>query len=98
MKNLLDTSLYFSVITHDFSVITHDSLMQAMLLDANQAQVQSLLTTPDVLNVLQQPTTDDPEQSLLPARSGDDLLLSFRVNDERPSLILENFFSNGGRL
>ncbi|WP_165681809.1 Ig-like domain-containing protein [Metapseudomonas otitidis] len=92
MKNLIDSSLYFSV-------ITEDSLMQALLLDASQAGAdQALMTTPGAFHVLQQPVAESLEDTLAASRSGDDLLLAFRSQEARPVLTLEQFFANNGQL
>lgn len=92
MKNLIDSSLYFSV-------ITEDSLMQARLLDATQAGAgQTLMTEPGALHVLQQPVAGSLEDTLVASRSGDDLLLAFRAQESHPVLTLEQFFAHNGQL
>ncbi|MHC5351445.1 Ig-like domain-containing protein [Metapseudomonas furukawaii] len=92
MNNLIDRSLYFSV-------ITEDSLMQARLLEANQAGAgQTLMTEPGALHVLQQPVAGSLEDTLVASRSGDDLLMAFRSQEDLPVLTLEQFFANDGQL
>ncbi|WP_281688555.1 Ig-like domain-containing protein [Pseudomonas citronellolis] len=92
MKNFFDSSLYFSV-------ITEDSLMQTVVLDAvQQHAIQKLVSSADVLNVLQHPEAGSLDEYLAASRSGEDLLLSFRTHEEHPALILENFFTSSSRL
>ena len=92
MKNFFDSSLYFSV-------ITEDSLMQTVVLDAvQQHAIQKLVSSADVLNVLQHPEAGSLDECLAASRSGEDLLLSFRTHEEHPALILENFFTSSSRL
>ncbi|MHC5351444.1 Ig-like domain-containing protein [Metapseudomonas furukawaii] len=92
MKNLIDSSLYFSV-------ITEDSLMQARLLEATQAGAgQTLMTEPGALHVLQQPVAGSLEDTLVASRSSDDLVLAFRSQEALPVLTLEQFFANDGQL
>ncbi|KSW23321.1 hypothetical protein AOX63_08000 [Pseudomonas sp. ADP] len=92
MKNFFDSPLYFSV-------ITEDSLMQTVVLDAvQQHAIQKLVSSADVLNVLQHPEAGSLDECLAASRSGEDLLLSFRTHEEHPALILENFFTSSSRL
>ncbi|MCZ4335737.1 Ig-like domain-containing protein, partial [Aeromonas hydrophila] len=91
MKNLLDSTLYFSV-------LTEDSQMQTLALDAAAFTSQTLVTVEDLLNVLQHPDSVSLDEHLVASRSGDDLLLSFRGSEDRPVLTLENFFTGASRL
>ncbi|WP_165671585.1 Ig-like domain-containing protein [Metapseudomonas otitidis] len=92
MKNLIDSSLYFSV-------IVENSLMQAHLLDATQVGTdQTLMTTPGALHILQQPEAEPLEETLVASRSSDDLLLAFHSPEALPVLTLQQFFANDGQL
>ncbi|WP_165681780.1 Ig-like domain-containing protein [Metapseudomonas otitidis] len=92
MKNLIDSSLYFSV-------IVENSLMQAHLLDPTQVGTdQTLMTTPGALHILQQPEAEPLEETLVASRSSDDLLLAFHSPEALPVLTLQQFFANDGQL
>ncbi|MGU5817704.1 Ig-like domain-containing protein, partial [Aeromonas hydrophila] len=91
MKNLLDGTLYFSV-------LTEDSQMQTLALDAATFTRQTLVTVEDVLNVLQHPDSASLDEHLVASRSGDDLQLSLRGPEDSPALTLENFFTGANRL
>ena len=93
MKNLIDSKI-------NFSVVTEDSLIQAYTLDASQAAPeQVLMSKPGNLYVLQEPQHASLSDELVAERSGEDLLLVFRSQEQaRPALKFEQFFSHDARL
>jgi len=93
MKNLVDSSI-------QFSVITEDNLMQTYTLSPTQDMLaQSLMSMSNNLYVLQQIGTESVEEAVVAERFGDDLLLSFRSQEQNgPALTLERFFANNGQL
>ena len=93
MKNLIDSKI-------NFSVVTEDSLIQAYTLDASQAAPeQVLMSKPGNLYVLQGPQHASLSDALVAERSGEDLLLAFRSQEQaRPALKFEQFFSHDARL
>ncbi|MDF3841776.1 hypothetical protein P3W55_08630 [Pseudomonas citronellolis] len=93
MKNLIDSKI-------NFSVVTEDSLIQAYTLDASQAAPeQVLMSKPGNLYVLQEPQHASLSDALVAERSGEDLLLAFRSQEQaRPALKFEQFFSHDARL
>lgn len=69
------------------------------LSSAQDMTVQSLMSTSNNLYVLQQLGTESIEETIVAERSGEDLLLSFRTQEQsRPALTLERFFANNGQL
>ena len=81
MKNLIDSKI-------NFSVVTEDSLIQAYTLDASQAAPeQVLMGKPGNLYLLQEPQHASLSDALVAERSGEDLLLAFRSQEQaRPAL------------
>ncbi|SDH95422.1 hypothetical protein SAMN05216189_100194 [Pseudomonas delhiensis] len=74
--------------------------MQAYPLGSSQdGLTQTLMSSSSNLYVLQQPEGESVEETLVAERSGEDLLLAFRAQEQaRPVLALERFFANNGQL
>lgn len=90
MKNITDSSLYFSV-------ITEESLIQAYSLDANQAgSEQNLMHSSSSVYVIHQADGRAIDEILNAERVGDNLVvISTQWNS---ALNIENFFSGNGQL
>ncbi|MFU5483906.1 Ig-like domain-containing protein [Pseudomonas aeruginosa] len=93
MKNLIDSRV-------NFSVITEKTVTQAYTLDSSRVGLdQVLVTQPSNLYVLQAPAHTSLENVLTAERSGKDLLLAFRSQEQaQPALKFDQFFANNGRL
>ncbi|HFZ0820321.1 TPA: Ig-like domain-containing protein [Enterobacter cloacae] len=93
MKNITDSSLYFSV-------ITDESLIQSYSLDACQANpAQDLLYTSSSVYVIHQADGRVIEDILQAERVGDNLVITSRdASKWNGSLNIEQFFSGNGQL
>ncbi|SNY69711.1 Ig-like domain-containing protein [Enterobacter sp. CC120223-11] len=90
MKNITDSSLYFSV-------ITEESLIQAYSLDANQAgSEQNLMHSSSSVYVIHQADGRAIDEILKAERVGDNLVVT--STQWNSALNIENFFTGNGQL